>query len=88
MKKQYKLKFHSADLQTDIQHIMENFHNNPENLEDSLPNVDYIKDNGEGNETWILDVRNTEDSYFYANQEERDADYATLMQLIDLIFGL
>lgn len=75
--------FHQPELRSRAKRVLEAYQENQE--ESDLPAKDYIKDDGEGNETFILDVPAIEDSFLYALEEERDADYQLLMQLIDTL---
>jgi len=77
----------NSDLKNHIQRIISNFTLNPDNLKDSLPNKSEKLDDGEGNDTWYLDVPNIEESYFYANVSDRDSDYKLLVAIINKHFA-
>lgn len=78
-------KFNNGDLRTHIEKIVNNFKSDPDNYGDPemMPSKDECYNGQE--KSWILDVPNVEESYFYYNKEERDLDYKNLTQMLDLL---
>ena len=88
--KNYKPTFFNGDLSFHLSRVTAHFDNNPEHYGDAeyMPQRDYIEDNGEGEETFVIDLPCIEESYLYSNKTERDNDFSNLTQILDLWYQL